>query len=235
MQRRPRRQTPVSHVSTPEPTPTANAAQTSGRRERIFFAFFVLVVSAVVVWGLSGAPSFWTFLDYHSVIVEERELGLATFREVRVYDQARIDLPPGVELVLPMTFRERVDDMNYTIRQLDVMTRADGKPGEVLVLTETHYSERIDAGQSRDLPTAGGWKVWKRQTGSVLAIDVQHGSMHSCSAQTRTVIFVVPPGQSFRQEPPSSPAFAGHSSDEQEKATGWEFVLTRPLARGRFR
>ena len=125
--------------------------------------------------------------------------------------------------------------MSFMLQQLDVMLRADGKPGEVLVLFETHYSERIEPGQSKDLPKAGGQRVWKRQTGSTLTLDVQPGWRLACHACVRTVIFVVPPGQPLRYEPPGSPAFAGHASDEQEKATGWEFVLTRPLSRGRFR
>jgi hypothetical protein len=221
-------------VSTPEPAPVAGPARKLGRIDYVFLALFAVALVGAFVWGVCGAPPVWNYLDYRSVIVdEERESrpGVVV-QSGRIYDQARIDLPPGVELVLPVN-REWRPALEVQ-RPISVKTRFNGKPGEVLILLETRISDGGHPPASEYLPPAGGRKVWKQLTGSVLTLDVAPGFTHLEGGVSPTVIFVVPPGQAVRHEPPTSAAFTGRGNDEQSNEAGWEFVLTRPLSRSRF-
>ncbi len=216
-------------MSTPEPTPPASPARKFGWVDFVFLALFVGAIAAVILWALSRA--------YASVVIdEEREPRPGVIvQSGRVYDQAKVELPPGVELVIPATRLERTD--SHSPPRIEVKMRSDGRPGEVLVLIETRITDSSWPEQSRYLPRSGGGKtVWKRQTGTTLAIDVPPGFISLEYGVHPTVIFVVPPGQVVRQAPPNSPVFAGRGGDdEQSKAAGWEPVLTRPLSRVQFR
>jgi hypothetical protein len=226
-------------VSTPEPTPNSPARKL-GRLDYFFLALFAGAFVGAVLWGLAGAPPFWRVwhrFDSRSVIIdEERESRPGVIvQSGRIYSQARIELPPGVELVIPAT---RLEYSALPNRHLEVKTHFDGKPGEVLVLIETRISDGGHPSESSYLPRSGGGRtVWKRQQGTVLAIDVPAGYLFVDYAVRPTVIFVVPPGQLVRQEPPTATAFADRSDDDNEKSktAGWEAVSTHPLARGRFR
>jgi len=234
-------------MSSPPPPTTPPASQ---KFDWVNFGCGVLFFGGIVgafVWGLMGAPRFWDFSDGksgESVVVEgESEYQGGVSEYGRIYSQAQVDLPPGAELVLPVSRVERTTFMDPVI---EVEVRADGEPGVVRILTEASVGWRPSPGKTRRLSEWGrGTGVAKRRLGSVVALDVETGHMHWELGGTRVrVIFIVPSGQKVRQESPTASEFRGSNTDPRflrgalqdgEKAAGWEEVPLSPLPQKQFR
>jgi hypothetical protein len=208
-------------------------------------AVFVGGIVGMIVWGLLGAPHFWEYFSDDSIVVKDSdEIDGVTTEYGRIYSQARVDLPPETELVLPVTRNVRTTFLDPVI---EVEVRHGGSPGEVRILTETSIGFRPSKESFRLRDAGRGNAVAKRQIGPILALDVDPGCVHwEAGGRSVWAIFVIPPGQKVRPEPPSGAAFASRYklnergnywpvSRDESKAAGWEEVPLQPLSRKQFR
>jgi hypothetical protein len=213
------------------------------RRCWILFASLAILLGLYQRWLY--APWFGRDMFDDSLVIEERWVTLhgRTVENGRAYDQARLELREGSELVLPVK-RDRSDQLagSQGFQDIAVEIRKDGEPGFVMILLEKQHSYHGHPPESsflRDDRTH--YKVWNRQVGSALTVDVDPGGGTIEGSSTVRVIFIVPPDQRLRQEPPTSPAFAGRYdrgwpvSDDDSKAAGWEEVPQKPLSHKQFR
>jgi hypothetical protein len=206
----------------------------------------LLIVLALVILGLSLyflRPG-W-FGDDSIVIDERRETNGGYIVEGgRIYSQARVVVPPGVELVLPVT-RNRPPDLREVTPMIEVQVRVGDEPDVVSVLTETKIALGGHFRKTIRLSDHGrGTRIVKRQVGSVLTIDVDPGHSHWENFTGVKAIFVVPPDRKVRQEPPTAAEYANRYKadpifwivpDEEQKAAGWEEVPLSPLSHRKFR
>jgi hypothetical protein len=232
-------------MSATPPHPSTHPAQTFDWVNCILLVLFAGAVLGILVWGVLGAPRYWESSD---IVVDEqrRTNGGYLIESGRIYDQAQVEIGPATDLVLPMTRGERPIDREVQ-PNITIAMRSDGKPGVVLVLIEQKISDAGHYGRSillRDRPREP--RLWKRQVGSVLALDVSPGFTSFESANLVRAIFVLPPDQKVRQEPPTSHEFTSRYkadekgslwpvSDDAGTIAGWERVPQQPLARWRFR
>jgi len=224
---------------------TAPPAPSPKRRRRRWVRLLLAVLLALL-----AVPVVWLFVPWvgrdmfdSSIVVEGRRLTINghVVENGRVYDQARVEFGGATELVLPETRRVEGYDRRYH-STIDVTVRADGEPGAVVALVEKRHDYHGDADESMYLrDVCREWKVWRRRTGSVLAVDVDPGVGKVEGGVDVRVIFAVPPGFPVRQEPVSSPAFSGRYEHGLRTwvgtilMEGWVEVPQQPLPRRQFR
>ena len=228
-------------MSTPG-SPPSFVFQKIGWVNLVSLALFIGAIAGTLIWALCGAPSFWKFTNA-SVVHENRwETLHGQFVENgRVYDQATVELAGVTELILPADRNPPAPTLGVT-PEITVALRTDGEPGVVRVLLEKRQNYYGHPPESMPLiDIRERYKVWKRQAGTALVLDVDAGYRTIEGGTTIRVTFVLPPNFPVRREPVSGPFFAGRYeggwpvANDKAKAAGWEEVPQRPFPNRQFR